>query len=100
MEIETEIRKFWKLSQTKDRPSKIMGLKEQLIYNDLKQLHKIRYGKSTIEFADFFTITNLQMRTTKRLRKRNLICPSHSSHSDAESKNTGTSYLWKLETWA
>ena len=58
-EIETEIRKFWKLSQTKVRPSKIMGLKEQLIYNDLKQLHKIRHGKSTIEFADFFTITNL-----------------------------------------
>ena len=57
-EIETEIRKFWKLSQTKIRPSKIMGLKEQLIYNNLKQLHKIRHGKSTIQFADFFTITN------------------------------------------
>ena len=70
MEIETEIRKFWKLSQTKDRPSKIMGLKEQLIYNDLKQLHKIRHGKSTIEFVDFFTMTNLQKRTNEEIEKK------------------------------
>ena len=69
-EIETEIRKFWKVSQTKIRPSKIMGLKEQLIYNDLKQLHKIRHGKSAIEFADFFTITSIQMRTNEEIEKK------------------------------
>ena len=69
-EVETEIRKFLKLSQTKIRPLKIMGLKEQLIYNDLKQLHKIRHGKSAIEFADFFTITSLQMRTNEEIEKK------------------------------
>ena len=69
-EIETEIRKFWKLSKTKVRPSKIMGLKEQLIYNDLKQLHKIRHGKSAIEFADFFMIMSLQMRTNEEIEKK------------------------------
>ena len=70
-EIETEIRKFWKLSQTRLRPSKFMGLKEQLIFNDLKQLHKIRHGKSAIEFADFFTMTDLQSRTNEEIEKKN-----------------------------
>ena len=69
-EIETEIRKFWKLSQSKLRPPKYMGLKEQLIYNDLKQLHKIRHGKSTIEFADFFTMTDLQRRTNEEIETK------------------------------
>ena len=69
-EVETEIRKFLKLSQTKIRQLKIMGLKEQLIYNDLKQLHKIRHGKSAIEFADFFMITSLQMRTNEEIEKK------------------------------
>ena len=31
---------------------------------------KIRHGKSTIEFADFFTITNLQMRTNEEIEKK------------------------------
>ena len=43
---------------------------KQLIYNDLKQLHKIRHGKSAIEFADFFKITSLQMRTNEEIEKK------------------------------
>ena len=90
-EIETEIREFWKLSQTKIRPSKIMGLKEQLIYNDLKQLHKIRHGKSAIKFADFFTITNLQMRTNEEIEKKKF------NHSFAQyTFGRGVQKYWKL----
>ena len=69
-EIETELRKFWKMSQTKMRPAKFMGLKEQLIYNDLKQLHKIVHGKSTIKFEDFFTMTEVQQRTDEHISKK------------------------------
>ena len=36
----------------------------------MKQLHKIRHGKSAIEFANFFTITSLQMRTKKEIEKK------------------------------
>ena len=69
-EIEIELKKFWKMSQTKIRPSKHLGLREQLIYNDLKQLHKIVHGKSTINFDDFFKISEVQKRTEEHISKK------------------------------
>ena len=69
-EIETELRKFWRMSQTRVRPAKFMGLKEQLIYNDLKQLHKIVHGKSTIKFEDLFKMSEMQKRTDQQISKK------------------------------
>ena len=69
-EIEIELKKYWKMSQTKIRPSNYLGLKEQLIYNDLKQLHKIVHGKSTISFDDFFKISEVQKRTEEHISKK------------------------------
>ena len=69
-EIENELKKFWKMSQTKMRPSKYMGLREQLIYNDLKQLHKIVHGRSTIGFDDFFKISEMQKRTDEQISNK------------------------------
>ena len=70
MGIEKELRKFWRMSQTRKRPLKFMGLKEQLIYNDLKQLHRIVHGKSTIDFSDFFKISEVQERTDEQISKK------------------------------
>ena len=72
-EIEIELKKFWKMSQTKMRPSYCLGLKEQLIYNDLKQLHKIKNGKSAIDFDDFFKISEVQKRTEQHIAKKGFI---------------------------
>ena len=68
--IETELKRFWKLSQTRLRPSNIMGLHEQLIYNDLKQVHKIKHGKSTIEFDDMFVMSEHQKKTTEKIHSK------------------------------
>ena len=69
-EIEAELRRFWKMSQTKTRPSKFMGLREQLIYNDLKQLHKIVQGRSTITFRELFSMSEIQKRTDEQISKK------------------------------
>ena len=69
--IDTELRRFWKLSQTRLRPSNIMGLHEQLIYNDLKQVHKIKHGKSTIKFDDIFEMSEHQKKTTEKIKRKN-----------------------------
>ena len=61
------IKTLLEASQTKTDPSKIIGLKELLIYIDLKQLHKIRHGKSKIKFDDFFSMSYQQKRTDKKL---------------------------------
>ena len=58
------------MSQTKTRPPKFMGLREQLIYNDLKQLHKIVTGKSTIAFREMFTMSKVQQRTDEQISKK------------------------------
>ena len=55
------------------RPSYCLGLKEQLIYNDLKQLHKIKNGKSAIDFDDFFKISEVQKRTEQHIAKKGFI---------------------------
>ena len=68
--IESGLSKFWKMSQTRLRPSKIMGFREQLIYNDLKQLHKIKHGKSTIEFDDLFKISDHQKKTNEEINPK------------------------------
>ena len=47
-----------------------MGLREQLIYNDLKQILKIVHGKSTIKFEDFFKISEMQQRTDEQISKK------------------------------
>ena len=72
-ELETELRKFWKMSQTKSRPPKFMGLREQLIFNDLKQLHQMFHGRSTIDFDDFFKISEIQKRTDEQISKKKSI---------------------------
>ena len=48
-----------------------MGLHEQLIYNDLKQVHKIKHGKSTIKFDDIFEMSEHQKKTTEKIKRKN-----------------------------
>ena len=91
-ELETELRKYWKMSQTKIRPPKFMGLREQLIFNDLKQLHQMFHGRSTIDFDDFFKISEIQKRTDEQISKKSSPTPLPSTHLDVESKSTGTCY--------
>ena len=47
-----------------------MGLQEQLIYNDLKQMHKIWHGKSMIAFDDMFVMSEHQKKTTKKVHPK------------------------------
>ena len=68
--IDVELKRFWKLSQTKMRPSNIMGLQEQLIFNDLKQVHKIKHDKSTIKFDDIFEMSEHQKRTDEKIHPK------------------------------
>ena len=68
--IENEIRLFWKLCQTKLRPSHIMGLREQMIYNDLKLLHQMKLNKSPIVFEEFFSISKKQKDTGEKIEKK------------------------------
>ena len=96
--IETEIKRFWKLSQERMRPSNILGLREQLIYNDLKQLHKIRHGKSTIDFHDFFTITEHQLKTNQEIETKKSTRAFAQYSFGHRVQNTGMPSHWKQET--
>ena len=51
--LEKELKNYWKLGDTKLPPKGILGLREQFIYNDLKLMHKIWSGRSTIDLTNF-----------------------------------------------
>ena len=44
-----------------------MGLEEQLIFNDLKYMYKIKHGLSPIEFDDYFTISDIEKATSEKI---------------------------------
>ena len=46
----------------------VLELREQLIFNDLKFMHKIRHGHSPIDFDEFFTISDREKTTTEKIK--------------------------------
>ena len=68
--LEKELKNYWKLGDTKLPPKGILGLREQLIYNDMKLMHKIWSGLSTIDFDEFFSISDLQRGTNKEIEAK------------------------------
>ena len=68
--LEKELKNYWKLGDKKLPPKGILGLREQLMYNDLKLMHKIWSGLSTIDFDEFFSISDLQMATNKEIEAK------------------------------
>jgi hypothetical protein len=69
--LEKEIESYWKLLGARKRPPKnIMSLRAQLIYNELKLMHKIWCGQSTIDFDEFFSISKLQKATNKEIEAK------------------------------
>ena len=71
---------FWKLSDTRLPPEGYIKIREQLILNDLIMMHKIWTGRSTIEFDEFFSMSDHQRKTNAELtvRKYKLQFPKHS----------------------
>ena len=67
-EIENELNKFWKLCDTKIVVKGVLELREQLIFNDLKFMHKIKHGLSPIDFDEFFTISDREKTTTEKIK--------------------------------
>ena len=65
--IERELTSFWKLCDTKMAPEDFLGLREQLILNDLVLMHRIWKGVSTISFDEFFTICDHQKNTNAEI---------------------------------
>ena len=53
---------------TKLAPKGVLELREQLIFNDLKFMHKIRHGLSPIDFDEFFTISDNEKTTTEKIK--------------------------------
>ena len=47
-----------------------MGLEEQLIFNDLKFMYKIKHGLSPIEFNDYFTISEIEKATGEKIEPK------------------------------
>jgi hypothetical protein len=69
--LEKELKNYWKLLGAKKlAPKGILGLREQLIYNELKLMHKIWSGFSTIDFDEFFSISDLEMATNKEIEAK------------------------------
>jgi hypothetical protein len=69
--LEKEIESYWKLLGARKKPPKnIMSLRAQLIYNELKLMHKIWRGQSTIDFDEFFSISELQKTTNKHIEAK------------------------------
>ena len=50
-------------------PKRVLGLKEQLIFNDLKLMHQIKHGRSPVNFDKFFTISKKKNRQRKNQTK-------------------------------
>ena len=57
------MKNFWRLCDTKYVPKTVMGLEEQLIFNDLKLMYNVKHGLSPIEFEDYFTISEMEKST-------------------------------------
>ena len=65
--IEKELKNFWRLCDTKIAPKRVLGLKEQLIFNDLKLMHQIRHGRYPVDFDEFFTISDIEKNVSKKI---------------------------------
>jgi len=68
--INKELRNFWRLCDTKYKPKKVMGLEEQLIFNDLKYMYKIKHGLSPIDFDDYFTISDKEKTSSEKIEPK------------------------------
>ena len=68
--IKKELKIFWRLCDTKLAPLSVLGLEEQLIFNDLKFMYKIRHGNSPINFDEFFVISNLEKTSNEKIEPR------------------------------
>ena len=68
--IKKELRNFWRLCDTKYAPKNVMGLEEQLIFNDLKFMYKVKHGQSPIEFDDYFTISELEKDASEKIEPK------------------------------
>jgi hypothetical protein len=68
--IERELASFWRLGDAKVAPEGFLGLREQLILNDLILMHRIWKGVSTISFDEFFTICDHQKKTDAEIKAK------------------------------
>ena len=68
--IKKELKNFWRLCDTKLAPLGVLGLEEQLIFNDLKFMHKIRHGNSPINFDEYFEISDLEKSSGEKIEPR------------------------------
>ena len=68
--INKELKNFWRLCATKYKPKKVMGLEEQLIFNDLKHMYKIKHGLTPIDFDDYFTISDIEKATSEKIEPK------------------------------
>ena len=68
--IKKELKNFWRLCDTKLAPLGVLGLEEQLIFNDLKFMHKIRHGNSPIDFDKYFVISELEKTSNEKIEPR------------------------------
>jgi hypothetical protein len=78
--IERELASFWRLCDMKVAPGGFLGLREQLILNDLILMHRIWKGVSTISFDEFFTICDHQKNTEAKNRSERVqkgVCKEH-----------------------
>ena len=78
--IEKELKNFCRLCDTKMAPKKVLGLKEQLIFNNLKLMHQIKHGKSPVDFDEFFTISDIEKNGNEKI-KPNPFKHSFAKHS-------------------
>lgn len=58
--IKKELKNFWRLCDTKIAPLNVMSVETQLIFNDLKFMHKMKHGNSPIDFDEYFVISDIE----------------------------------------
>ena len=78
--IEKELKNFWSLCDTKMAPKRVLGLKEQLIFNNLKLMHQISHGRSPVDFDEFFTISEIEQKVREKIEP-NTFKHSFAKHS-------------------
>jgi hypothetical protein len=93
--IERELASFWRLGDAKVAPEGFLGLREQLILNDLILMHRIWKGVSTISFDEFFTICDHQKKTDAEIKAKRY---KKTFAKYTECTSTGIAYLAKHET--
>ena len=76
-------------------PKKVLGLKEQLIFNDLKLMHQIKHGRPPVDFDEFFAISDIEKNGNEKIE------PNTFKHSFAKHSFicTGTIYQSRHETY-